>query len=260
MTQTHLVLRRYFERKKGLPGYSLRALAGRLKMSASFLSRVLSGKKSIPFALLLKLQRALDIEPEVFSLLKEAHSIREAPGIRLRGRAKVQSALKDWNLVSSQQLASLNQWYYLAILEMTTLSNFDGNPETIARRLKISQPVAELALRELERQGLVEYQDGMLKKSQVKLRWGSARSLREIREFHRQLLVKAQQELIQSTSDSDFARRLISGITLSVAPDKIEWAKQRLNECLHEIANQLSDDPGSEVYHLAVQFFPLTKE
>jgi hypothetical protein len=102
--------------------------------------------------------------------------------------------------------------------------------------------------------------NGQFKKANVRLRWGSAKSLAEIRNFHDQMLAKAQETLRQQTEDADFQRRLITGITVSANPEKIEAAKRKLAECLHEIANDLTAEPGSAVYHISGQLFPLTKK
>ncbi|RYZ95173.1 MAG: DUF4423 domain-containing protein [Proteobacteria bacterium] len=89
---------------------------------------------------------------------------------------------------------------------------------------------------------------------------GSAKPNADIRRFHASMLERAQRELQHAVNEEDFERRLITGITISASPEKIAAAKQRLAECLHEIANELIEDKGTEVYHLAAQLFPLTKK
>jgi uncharacterized protein (TIGR02147 family) len=258
--QTHEILRKYFEKRRKTPRFSLRSLAQRLNISPAFLSRVLSGKKPIPYALLLKLGPVLDIEPEVFATLKEGHTRPSDAVTPRRGRVQVQTEFKDWDLANQRSVSILREWYYLPILEFTTLSNYDGQPESIARKLGLSVAVVELAIRELVRMDLLVERSGRLVKIKKKLRWGSAKSLPEVREFHRQMMNRAQLELRTGTSNENFERRLITGITLTASAEKIASAKKKLAECLHEIANDLISSPGSEVYHLAAQFFPLTRK
>lgn len=73
------------------------------------------------------------------------------------------------------------------------------------------------------------------------------------------MMKKAQEELMKKHSDIDFEKRLMTGITFTASPEKIRDVKKKLSDALHEIANDLIDDNGTEVYQLAAQLFPLTK-
>ncbi len=243
----------YFERKKkSSAAFSVRSLARRVGVSPSFLSRALNGKKTLPDELLRKLVSALDIEPE---LLAPAAPKRKAGS----KSSEVSSSVEDWEISGVSGLQVLRSWFYLPILELTTLANFDGTAAMIARRLGLLPAEAEAALRELAAMGLLKFADGRYSKVNKKIRFTSAKSTQLIRRFHDEMLEKSQQELRNATSEDDFQRRLIAGITVSASPEGIQAAKRRLAECLHEIANELTETPGTEVYHLAGQLFPLTK-
>lgn len=223
----------------------MRSLARRLQVSPSFLSRTLSGKKPLPAELQAKLARALDIEPELLD-----------PNAKIQ---VVNQAVEDWVIADDKAIQALRNWYYIPILELTTLRNFDGTAAAIGRRLKLSLPTTEIALRELVSLGLLAVENGRYRKADGKLRFTSAKSIHLIRKFHDEMLEKAQQELRTATSDDDFQKRLIAGITVSSTPEAVQEAKRKLSACLHEIANDLTAEPGTEVYHLATQLFPLTK-
>ena len=68
--KTHLVLKKYFNKRRSACGYSLRSLAKRLEISAGFLSRILNGKKPVPYHLLLRLAQVLDIRTRSVPLSK----------------------------------------------------------------------------------------------------------------------------------------------------------------------------------------------
>lgn len=259
--QTHEILQKYFDRKKkSSQGFSLRSLALQLDVSPSFLSRILSGKKSLPFALLIKMEKALDIESEVFLSLKKAHSLEvEHNQVPLKGRAELESELETWEPAENSKFEILRQWFYIAILDLTSTRDFDGKIETIARRLKISTVSTEVAVRELIANGLLQEIDGRLSKSKMRVRLASQKKLDLIRRFHSQMMDKAQDELKTATDEQEFQKRLITGITLTVPTSKIPEAKMRLAEFIHQLANELTAEEGDEVYHLATQFFPLTK-
>lgn len=259
--QTHELLKKYFEQKKKFSaGFSLRSVAKRLEVSPSFLSRILSGERPVPYALLLRLQKVLDIAPEVFASIKEAHQVKVDDGVApTRGKRKVQTSLEDWEMASQESVRILREWFYLPILEMTCLENFDGKPETLSRRLGLKLSVAKSACEELFALGLLIRKKDQYYSAHKKLRWDSAKSVDEVRAFHSQMLERAKEELARSKAPEDFERRLITGITLSTSPEKIARAKKRLAQSLHEIANEMMEDgPGTEVFHLAAQLFPMT--
>lgn len=265
---THEALRKYYDRKRDLsPAFSLRSLARRVQVSPSFLSRILSGQKPIPYPLLLRLGPALDIEPEIFTSIRQAHQVEmplEESAVRTprKGRAKLESSVSEWNLTSPETLRVLRQWFYLPILEFTITKSYDGTPETVAAYLGLTVPSVVKAMNELkELKLLVEREaDGVLIKTRRKLRMGSGKPHADIRRFHDAMLERARRELAVATANHDFERRLITGITVTANPEKIAAAKQRLAECLHEIANDLAQEQGTEVYHLSAQLFPLTKK
>jgi transcriptional regulator of met regulon len=112
---------------------------------------------------------------------------------------------------------------------------------------------------ELLNLGLLSETAGKLKKAEDKLRITSSKPNPLIRKFHEEMLLRSVDLLRHSTTEEDLRRRLISGITITADPTKVQEAKRKLNDFLYELANELLSEPGSEVYHLAAQLFPLTK-
>jgi uncharacterized protein (TIGR02147 family) len=244
--ETQAALKMYFEvKRKTSRGFSLRSLARRLQVSPSFLSRVLNGKKALPSHLRHKLAKALDVEPELLGPETTTTSVT--------------SAVDEWEIAEPQSKQILRNWYYIPILELVMLSNFDGELESIARRLGLSLTTVGIAVRELVDLGLLKQVDGRHTKTKTLLRFTSATSLHLIRQFHDAMLTRAREELRLRQAEEDFERRLIIGITVTAAPEKVQEAKRRLAECLYEIANDLMSAPGTEVYHIALQLLPLTK-
>lgn len=243
--KTHHALRMYLERKKKTsPGFSMRSLARRMEVSPSFLSRALNGKKSMPAELQSKLALALDVEPELLNKPTQHH---------------VTPAVEDWVLTEKDAVKILRNWYYLPLLELTTLQNFDGSSEAIAKRLGLSVEVAEIALRELTSLGLIRWENGRPVKADSKIRFTSSKSVQAFRKFHDDMLEKAQQELRAASTEEEFQQRLITGITLTANEEALQEAKRKLASCLHEIANDLASSPGTEVFHLSAQLFRLSR-
>lgn len=258
---THAILKKHFEKRKSEDrAFSLRAVSQRLGVSPAHLSRVLSGQKPPSYALLLKLGRALDVDAETMTALRSAHShhLDDATVVR-RGPAEAAADRESWDLAEKETFSVLRQWFYLAILEFTTLKSFDGTAGSIARRLGVGPGAAEVALKELQSLGLLTEKNGRLRKAKKHLRWSTnSKFLPDVRRFHSQMLKKADETLTTRTADEDFARRLITGITITADTAKIQTAKEKLSAFLHELARELGDGEGTDVYHLSAQLFPLT--
>jgi uncharacterized protein (TIGR02147 family) len=262
--ETNRVLKKYFEKKKAShPGYSLRQLSLRIGVSPSFISRIFSGERPVPFPLLLRLCRELDIDAEMTQALRESHlaTLEGLPSAKapLRGKAEIRTKMEEWEPGSKPFFQILRQWFYIPIMEFTKLNGFDGRIETIALRLGLSPTAVEIAVREMISLSLLKSENGLIKPMHRKLRLASPKALKEIRRFHDQMLGRAQQCLRTETDTDDFRRRLITGITVTASPEKIDEAKKKLGEFLYELANELTEEQGSEVYHIAVQLFPLTR-
>ncbi|RYZ66071.1 MAG: DUF4423 domain-containing protein [Proteobacteria bacterium] len=228
--QSHQLLQKYFDKKKANSGYSLRALARDCDVSPSFLSRVLSGQKALPYALLVKMGKVLDLEPEALSSLKASHSGTDVTDTTKPAKTKVESGkqlltapAQDWDLAEKSDFSILRNWFYIPILDLTLLESFDGSLEMIADRLGLALPTVEVAVRQLISANLLTQTNGKIRKAKDKLRFASQNNIADIRRFHDQMMAQAQSRL-------------------------------------HEIAEDLMQDSGTDIYQLGAQLFPLTKK
>jgi transcriptional regulator with XRE-family HTH domain len=248
------IVREHFERKRR-SGYSMRSLARDLGVSPTFVSNLFRSKKKVPIALVPKLARLLDIDSETVTEIRRLLLPQE---ILQGGVFKNPQATMDFMVSDRQSVSAIKQWFYIPIMELSCCIDYDGSPAYLARRLELSLPTVEVALRELCRAGLMQENEGKFFKTTNRLRMASAHSRSEIRNFHRQMLKKAGDEL-NNTDAAAFERRLITGITTTANAESIAIAKKMLSDAIHEIATFLSSADGDEVYQIAVQLFPLTK-
>lgn len=153
----------------------------------------------------------------------------------------------------------LRNWYYIAVLDLVTLSNFQNNPEWISKKLKISVYQAQTAVQILFKSGLLVEDCGSWKKSKHKLRFSTKNSKESVRLFHKQLMEKAITELTTKTDEAAFKKRLITGLSIATNPDNLERAKVRLNEMMFELSQILSEGECTELYHIGAQLFSLTE-
>lgn len=253
------LLKTYFERKKAArPGFTLRNFAKILKVAPSFASRLLTGQKAIPLSRLDELAEVLELDPTALRHLKRAlvEETLKIHGLDVEELLDIQ-ATKKYQLAPKSQFSVLNPWYHIAIMDLTTCSNFKKDNDWIAKRLKISKYQVEESIRLLIQQGLLSETKKGYTKVKEKIRLSLNESNIEIRKFHAQMIEKAKEELLKNTTKASFDRREISGITIAANPKNIAKARQRLVEALHEVAEIISEGECTDLFQLNTQLFSL---
>ncbi len=119
------LLNAYFARKKkSRPGFSMRSFARLLKVSPSFVSGLLSGKKPIPISRLQELSHALDLDEIAASHLKEA-LVHDQLKTRGHEDHKVEKRPSEiYTLIPKSQFSLLDPWYKIPLMDLTTCENF----------------------------------------------------------------------------------------------------------------------------------------
>lgn len=159
----------------------------------------------------------------------------------------------------SKQFPLLSHWANIALMDLVTCSNFDPNPEVIAKRLRLTKTEAINAFNLLVRMEFIKQENGKWIKTSNKIKFPTRRSLPIVRDLHSQLIKLALKKLQVETTDKDFQNRLINGFIFAGNPEKFAAARSKLNEALFEVAEILSEGECSEVYQLNVQFLPITQ-
>ncbi len=217
------------------PAYSLRALGRDLGVSAAYVSLVLSGKKR------LSLKRAIQVN-------------------QLLGRGVLPEAVKSkYLLLEMDRFHVLGQWFHLAILDLTTCSNFQPRVQWVARRLRISTSEVRDAVERLQRVGLLKVDGSRWVKTERLLFVPTKKSEPSVREFHTAMLERARQALSR-TEPEEYRRRTISGFTIAANSARIAEAKERVRRFQSELVDFLTEGECDEVYQLGTQLFPLTEK
>lgn len=251
------VLKMYFDRKRvAQPRYSLRALARDLKVSPAYLSQVFNDKKTVPASRLPEFIRLLDMDDIAVLQLKDALNPTEKRGTKL---AATDLAFFDrFKPLDKEKYAVLENWYLVAMLDLTTLEGFRSEAPWIAKKLRITLTEAELAIKTLKDLGLLVEVAGKLKKAELKLRFPTKNTQAVIRRYHKQLIKKAYEELDRRTRDEAFEERLMVGATFAINHAHLPLLKEMLQACLYEVSTLGAEGPCTDVYQLNLQFFPLT--
>lgn len=259
--RSHQILKQYFDRKKEkIRSYSLRVLARDIKVSPSYLSEVFSGHKRISSSILKRLEKPLGLDEQTIVSIRKTLFVESLsdPSLMSEFANSTTESVQKFKPLSSKKYSLLHKWYYVAVLDLMTCSDFRSDIQWISRKLGLLTTETSEALQVLERLELIEIKNSVWQKKSKKVRLSEANSQIEIRNFHHQMITKALKQLEYKTKPEDFERRLIAGITLAVNPRKLKRAKKKLNDILHEISLDLIDGECSEVYQLNFQFFPLT--
>ena len=260
------ILREHFERKKmANPGYSIRSLARDLKLSQSFMTSIFSGKKAIPIARLQAIAQRLSIDELALSDLRRSILLESMPAEQREEVAKstdfsqAGKSLGDrFHFAPTKELPLLQNWQNIAILDLSTCHGFKADIQWIAAKLSIPTKEASRSLDFLITNGYLVEGDGGFQKNHEALRFPVLQSRQEIRNYHRQMMIKAIETMQKQHSNEQYRRRLIGGLSIAADPGKIAEAKLRLERAVHEVAEFLSGGECSEVFHLGFQLFPLT--
>ena len=233
-------------------------------MSQTLLSLVLSGKR--PFTVkqatqasvllgLTQEESARLLDSTLMSLPSNSRGLGRLKQARAAASKETLPLFRDHQIDRFKAIAT---WYHTAILDLTTTRNFRASPRWIAERLGISTIEAHDAVERLVSLGLLVRDSQGLRKPESKIYFATDRSEPAVRNFHKQMMEKAQAAL-SSNSPGEFERREISGMTIAVHVDRLPDAKKRIQKFQRELAAFLNEGDCDEVFQLNVQFFPLTR-
>lgn len=222
----------------------MRAFARTLKISPASLSQIFSGKRSVTLATAKKICDSLSLTPlEQQTLLSNFFTL---------------SKTKDLTFVEldTDRFKLIADWEHLAILSLTQVQNSKPDPAWISKRLGISVPSAKNAMERLQRLGLLEIKDKKWKQTNSGFSVNSAVPSSAIRKFHRQILEKA----LFSLENDPVGARDFGAITMAINIDRYEEARKLIKEFRKNMSKFLESGKQSQVYTLAIQFFPLDQK
>lgn len=262
------LLRAAFERLKGERDHiSVRSIAARIGISPSYWSKILRGIKPLPKHLLPDVVRALRLDTPMVGQLHRAilseierDSLTPATGLET-SQIPNESPVKDYRSLGRENFWMLEEWYYIPVLNLVTVTEFRGAEAEIARRLGLRLSQAEEAVRRLIHHGHLKRDGERLIRTEERLRFPVDRLFPTVRKYHASLLLKTRDELLKENAESTFHQRLISSVSFAGSSEKVEQARLLLEEAMYRAANLLADEPVcDEVYHLAFQLVPLTRK
>ena len=241
--------------------YSLRAFARDLELSASSLSLVMNGKQGLSRVAAERIAERIGFhteEKEYFcNLVDQIHARSK------KAKNRAQRQLNDFDhadhILNLETFRAMSDWYYFAILELTSLEKFQkssGTPQWIAKQLGLTVKVCETAIERMKKIGFLEVVNGKVQQTVGFLATPSGVPSAALKNYHQQVLVKAQAAVIEQSVEE----RDLSAIVLTMNREDLEWARGEIKSFRRSLMERLEKNPKrDQVYCLAVQLFGLEK-
>ncbi len=265
MRAHHIIRDAWIERKTRNSGYSVRAFARDLGVSQTLLSLVLSGKRPVTLELAARIAAVLKFSPEKSEIfLRTTAQDHPKQLISYRKLSTLMGGSIDLEIPEIRNLdieryKLLSHWYQLAILDYLTLLDADRSASKIAQAFGVTEIEVRDTLDRLEILGLAkqDLKQGWIK-AEKHVRFPTKKTNTALREFHKQMIQKAQ-ETLSDTSQAAFEKRSVTGMTFGIDSSRISEATQLIQEFQEKLAALLCGGKPDDVYQLNVQLFPLTK-
>lgn len=234
------------EKKKKNSQYSLRSLAKSIEISPSQLSSIINKKKKLSPKQAIKVIQKLNLtERESLELLSDIH-----PELK-----NALSRQMDMRQLNADEFALISNWIHFAILSLSYFRDNKASCVWISNRLNVPESEIEPAFRRLEKLGILEIRGGHFYQTSKPLTTSSDIPSEAIRNHHKQNIQKA----LLALDKVPVLEREISSITLPMNFKDMEKAKKMISEFKKRLYNELKCEDPTEVYTLAIQFFPLTQ-
>ena len=221
------------------PAYSLRAFSKRIGIQPSALSEFLNGKRQITKKMGEKILLGLGINSvEVSSIINSTLICEEEK-------------------LSIDFFKTISEWQYFAILSLAEISDFEASPEWISSRLNITIKDAKVAIDRLIRlEMLLKDSNGDYIASGIQYKTPTDILNSSLKNHTIQTMDLAKESLMNDPIEV----RDFSTTTMAIDPSKIDEAKSMIQAFRRKISKKLESGNKKEVYKIAIQLFPLSRE
>lgn len=157
-------------------------------------------------------------------------------------------------LVELSETESSLGWLPITLRELTSLPDCERNPLWFQARLREPVELKEIEywLVRLLREGFIQENEGKL--SPCTSPFSKEYTASDIHQFHSELSQLALKSLNLPSKSRSF-----HSTTLSISKAKLEKMQKFLWDFQVEFSKEFEESEGDEIYHLGLQFFPLTK-
>ncbi|PIU00399.1 MAG: hypothetical protein COT74_05570 [Bdellovibrionales bacterium CG10_big_fil_rev_8_21_14_0_10_45_34] len=228
------------------PNYSLRSFAKSLSISPSALSAMLNSKRSITPKMKLRLGTNLGLQREE---VLEMIALQDGGQWHERQRLQLDT------------FAVISDWYHYAILELTHVQGFKGDPKWISCKLGITKSEVNIACERLVNLGLLEItsdhqwkdtsENGFITNAYDELTTAASKKLQK------QMLELSIRALMELPLHS----RSHSSITMAIDPDDLPEAKEKIKRFRRDLCSYFEKKKKrKQVFNLSIGLYPISKE
>ena len=236
-------------RQKKNPHYSLRAYARDLGLSPATISQVLNGHRKLPVKYVQDVAKNLALSPFESSLFLESFYRDKTKLHQIQIDPQEESILLD-----ESYYRVISEWEHYAVLTLFDVKDFIPEPSNIASRLGILLNRAEVVLHNLLTCGLLKEDSAKgFVKAQGRVRTAEDVPSQALKNSHLENLDLAKDKLSLPIDQRDF-----SSVTFALDPQRIPMAKAIIREFREKMMSLMKEGELSEVYQMAIQFYPLS--
>jgi uncharacterized protein (TIGR02147 family) len=241
----------FSRRQRRSSSYSLRAFARDLGVHHGALSEIIKGKRKLPLKISSPVMDKLGLGPKERTLFFESiHSAKSQ-----LDKIKIDKS-EDRFMLDESFFNVIAEWEHYAILTMFDLAGFTADAKEIARRLNINEMRVDVVVTNLLTCGLLSRTaNGTLVKSHSKVRTTEDVSSLALAKSHQETLEIGMEKLEKVPVEC----RDFSSANWAIDPAKLPEAKIIIREFRQKMASLFKEGTKTEIYQLAIQFYPLTE-
>lgn len=238
-------------RQRANPHYSLRAYARDLGVHPATLSQIMKGNRPLPLKNSSQVVMKLGLGPKektlfMESLLKTKVALDE---IKI-------SDLDERFMLDESHYKIIAEWEHYVVLDLFELKDFDPSLIEISQRLGITENRAEVVVNNLLTAGLLKVEEnGTFRKIHEDIRTTEDIKSQALRESHKETIKMG----IDKLEDIEVELRDFSSTTVAIDLNKLPEAKAIIREFRQKMTALLRDGEKTDVYQLAIQFYPMTQ-
>ncbi len=244
------------------PFYSQRAFARDLGLAPSTLTDVLKDRIALSSGRIFQISKNLGLSPEQrdhwVDLMKSRFS--RNPQQKSESLIKIRSRIEAMkNAITLDEFKTIAEWRYLAFLELIEMdSKKYSNLKLTSQALGIPLKDMKISVQRLIDLKLVTF-DESAKLYQVDLRTqiGNAAPSMAIRQFHSQILSKAQSALDVQSTEERFNSSTMIGLPIDKIPQVMAELQSLALKVLEPYVDASKNLPKEKLYCLSLQFFNL---
>ncbi len=240
----------FSHKQRNNPHYSLRAYARDIGIHPATLSQIIKGNRPLPQKDSNHVATRLNLGPMERNLFIESLSRTKSTLDQIKINP-VDSRL----MLDESYYKIIAEWEHYALLELFNLKEFGRTKEEVARQLDLTLNRTEVVINNLVVCGLLEIdENGLLSKVHSDVRTTEDITSQALRASHKETLDLGKEKLEKIATEL----RDYSSSTLALDLNKLPEAKIIIREFRQKMAALLEEGERTEVYQLAIQFYPLT--